>query len=100
MICLTQLVYVYPGREAVFEEFEAAVIPLLARYQGELMLRLRPGPGSVVSATIEVPYEMHLIRFPSEQHLNGFSNDPERLRWLHYKQASVRAMLLVKGSEI
>ncbi len=99
MLVLTQLVYVYPGREAVFEEFEAAVIPLLGRYHGELVLRLRPRADSVVSATIEVPYEIHLIRFPSEQHLSGYSADPERLRWLHYKQASVRAMLLVKGTE-
>ena len=39
MIYLTQLVYVRPGEEETFREFEDAVLPLLAKYGGELLLR-------------------------------------------------------------
>jgi len=97
MLYLTQLVYIQPGAESAFHAFEAVALPLLSKYGGELLLRLRPTPDCVVSATTEVPYEIHLLRFQSEADLEQFSQDPERRLFLHLKQASVRASLLVKG---
>ena len=98
MIVLTQLVYVHPGKEAVFHEFEDAAIRILAKHGGELLLRLRPNPESVVTRSIDVPYEIHLVRFPSEEDLARFSADEDRQKLLHLKQVSVRLALLVKGT--
>jgi hypothetical protein len=42
MLVITQLVYIQPGKESVFDEFEAAAIPLIGKLGGELLLRLRP----------------------------------------------------------
>jgi hypothetical protein len=63
MIYLTQLVYVHPGKEDVFHQFEDVAIPLIAKHNGELVLRLRPNAESVVVSAIEVPYEVHVVRF-------------------------------------
>jgi hypothetical protein len=52
MIFLTQLVYVYPGKETVFHEFEDMAIPLIAKHKGELMLRIRPNPESLVAVAV------------------------------------------------
>ena len=97
---LTQLFYVHPGQEAVFDAFEATVIPLLAHHGGELLLRLRPQGPSVVSASIEVPYEVHLVRFPSDAALDAYTDDPVRQAALPQRAASFRSVLVVKGAEV
>lgn len=98
MIYLTQLVYVREGREETFQQFESIVLPLLTRHGGELLLRLRPDAASVIGGSAEVPYELHLVRFESEDALARYSSDPERRRVLSMKDESVRSTLLVKGT--
>ena len=50
-------------KEDVFLQFEDVAIPLITKHRGELVLRLRPNAESVVANAIEVPYEVHLVRF-------------------------------------
>jgi uncharacterized protein len=96
-LLLTQLVWIRPGQEAVFHAFEDVALPLLAKHGGELLLRVRPGPGAVVAATLEAPYEIHVLRFAGEEGLRAFLQDEERRRFLHLKEGSVRAVLLIRG---
>jgi uncharacterized protein (DUF1330 family) len=98
MIVITQLVYLHPGKEGAFDEFEAVAIPLIGKHGGELFLRVRPPPESVIAGSIEPPYEIHLVRFPSDEDLARFTSDPERQRLLHLKDDSVRSLLVVRGS--
>jgi hypothetical protein len=98
MVYLTQLVYVRTGEEETFLQFEAVVLPILARYEGELLLRLRPTADSVVEAAIEVPYEIHFLRFKSDEGLSQYGRDPERQRVLELKDRSLRAALVVQGA--
>lgn len=100
MIYLTQLIYINPGHEAEFLEFERKAIPLIEKYQGELLLRLRPSEKEVISATREIPYEIHLVRFPHADNFERFKNDPDRKSWLTLKEISVREQLLIQGSLI
>ena len=98
MIYLTQLVYVHEGRERAFDEFEDVVLPLLAKYRGELLLRLRPDGASFIAGSGEMPYEMHIVKFESEDDFTRYSNDEERRRVLRLKDESVRSALLIKGT--
>jgi uncharacterized protein (DUF1330 family) len=98
MLTLTQLIYLHPGEERAFDEFEAVALRVLASYGGEVLLRLRPTPDSVIAHGIEVPYEVHVIRMPDEDALARFSRDEERQRVLHLKEGAVRASILVKGT--
>lgn len=100
MIYLTQLIYLQPGQETVFDAFEAVAIPLIAKYNGQLLLRLRPGPDAVLEHHGEVPYEVHFVQFNSEADFVNFSQDEERKRFLHLKEQSIRASLLVKGERV
>jgi len=97
---LTQFVYLRPGKEAEFQAFEEVALPLMAKYGGELLLRIRPTPGSVVASEGEPPYEIHVIRFGSSEDLERFSQDPERKGVLHLKEASVRTTMLVRGEVV
>ena len=98
MIYLAQLIYVHEGQETVFERFEDTVLPLLSKYRGELLLRLRPGPASKLDGSSETPYEIHVVRFESDDDLGRYSNDEERQRLLPLKDQSVRNALLIKGT--
>lgn len=80
MVVITQLIYLHPGKEIVFDEFEAMAIPLIGKHGGELLLRLRPTQDGVIAGSIDVPYEIHLVRFPSDVALASFTADPERRR--------------------
>ena len=80
MLFLTQLVYVHPGKETTFHTFEEIAIPLIAKHGGDHLLRVRPTADSVVAASIDIPYEIHFVRFKREEDLRAFSEDGERQR--------------------
>lgn len=97
MIYVTQLIYLNDDGRADFEQFEDVVLPRLSLYGGELMLRLRPGEGARIAGTSDLPAEVHVLRFASEDGLARYSQDPERQRWLHLKERSVREAVTIKG---
>lgn len=98
MIYLTQLIYIKPGQEKVFEAFEAVAIPLITRYRGQLLLRIRPD--AVIDGAAPPPYEIHLVSFPEHSDFEAFGKDPERASFLHLKEASVDRIVLIKGIAI
>ena len=93
-ILVTQLVWLHPGREAEFEAFEAAVLPLLAKYGGEFLLRAKPHKDG---GDIDVPDEIHVVRFDNEEALARFTADDARRALLPQKEAAVRKSVLVSG---
>ncbi len=95
MVYITQLIYIIPGKEAVFNDFEDVAIPIIAKYEGALLLRTTPG--KVIAATIEVPHEIHLVSFPTMAHFERFKQDEGRKAFLHLKEASVRSVLMIVG---
>lgn len=100
MIYITQLIYIVEGQEAVFDQFEAMAIPLIAKYQGQLLLRVRPGQTAYIESAIEQPYEIHLVAFASDHDLANFMQDKERQQFLHLKEQSIKSILLIKGSPL
>jgi len=56
MIYITQVIYIKDGKEDVFNEFEAIAIPLLKKYNGQLLLRVRPDTDSIIEAAIDKLY--------------------------------------------
>jgi hypothetical protein len=97
VIYRTQLIYVVEGQEAVFDEFEAIAIPIIRKYNGELILRVRPSPDALIEGTLELPYEIHLVSFPSQADCDDFSCDEERKSFLHLKEKSIRAAIQYQG---
>ena len=98
MIIITQLVYIKEHKEAVFEEFERAAIPIIAKYKGKLLLRIRPGKEAFIEGTAAIPYEIHLVQFNEESDFERFLEDEERKQYFHLKEESVRTVILIKGS--
>jgi antibiotic biosynthesis monooxygenase (ABM) superfamily enzyme len=100
LVYVIQLVYVKPGQERTFEEFEAVAIPLIAKYRGELLLRVRPGQESIIESTIDAPYEIHVVSFQSEDDFERFKRDEDRKKYLHLKEQSISKVLLIQGNAL
>jgi uncharacterized protein (DUF1330 family) len=98
MIYINKLIYIVPGKESVFDEFEKVSIPIIARYDGELLLRTMPG--RVLEATIEVPYEIQFVSFPSVEHYERYRYDEEREAHMHLKEEAVRRSFMLMSYEI
>lgn len=100
MIFLTQLVYVKEGQEDVFHQFEDIAIPIISKYNGRLLLRVRPTENSFIEHSINKPYEIHLVEFDTEQDFEQFMQDEERKKFLHLKEQSIQSVLLIKGTKL
>ncbi len=100
MIYFTQLIYLREGQEQVFDEFEAVAIPAILKYNGRLLLRIRPTEDSFIEHSIDKPYEIHFGEFESQQDFENFSQDKERKKFLHLKEQSVKTTLLIQGQKL
>jgi hypothetical protein len=100
MIYLTQLIYINEGQEAIFNQFEDIAIPAILKYNGRLLIRVRPDKNSIIEDHVVNPYEIHLVEFESEQDFENFSQDEERIKFLHLKEQSVKSVLLIKGIKL
>ncbi|MEZ5040845.1 MAG: DUF1330 domain-containing protein [Saprospiraceae bacterium] len=100
MIYITQLIYIQAGAEKIFQEFEAVAIPIIAKYNGDLLLRIRPNNQTWIEGTMPLPYEVHLVSFASESDFENFKLDEERKKYLHLKEQSIKTMLLIRGEKV
>ena len=100
MIYLTQLIYIKEGQEEIFHQFEDIAIPAILKYNGRLLIRIRPDKSSIIEDNIGNPYEIHLVEFESDQDFRNFSQDEERKKFLHLKDKSVQSILLIKGEKV
>jgi len=100
MITLTQLIYLNEGQEKIFDQFEAVAIPIIARYNGRLLLRIRPDESSFIEYYIEKPYEVHLVEFDTEQDFENFLRDEERKNFLHLKEQAIKTSVLFHGTKL
>ena len=97
MFFITQLVYIKEEGESAFHQFEEMAIPLISKYKGRLLLRVRPPGSGIIENSIEPPYEIHLIEFESEKDFEHFMQDEERKQFLYLKEQSIRSVILIKG---
>jgi uncharacterized protein (DUF1330 family) len=100
MIYITQLIYIKEGQENVFQQFEDIAIPTILKYNGRLLLRVRPSENAYIEYSIDKPYEIHIVEFDSEQDFENFKQDKERMKFLHLKEQSVKTSILIQGIKL
>jgi uncharacterized protein (DUF1330 family) len=100
MVYITQLIYIISGQEKIFDQFEDIAIPIILKYNGRLLLRVRPNESSFIEHHIDKPYEIHLVEFDTEEDFENFKQDEERKKFLHLKEQSIKASILVQGTKL
>lgn len=97
---ITQLIYIKEGKEDILDEFESIAIPAIAKYNGQMLFRVRPEQKAFIENTIEQPYEIHLASFPTEEDFQQFMQDEERKKFLHLKEKALQSTILIKGNKL
>jgi uncharacterized protein (DUF1330 family) len=100
MIYITQLIYIKEGQEKTFHEFEKVAIPIISKYNGRLLLRVRPPQNSFIENEIDKPYEIHLVEFNGQSDFENFMRDEERKKFLHLKEQSIKSSILIQGIKL
>lgn len=100
MILITQLIYIIQGQEKTFDEFESIAIPTISKYNGRLLFRVRPTESNFIESNIDKPYEIHLVEFENQQDIDNFMKDEERKKFLHLKEKSIKASILIQGVKL
>lgn len=100
MLLITQLIYIIDGQEKVFDEFESIAIPTILKYNGRLLLRVRPTDSNFIESHIDKPYEIHLVEFETRQDFDNFMRDEERKKFLHLKDQSIKEAILIQGTKL
>ena len=100
MIYITQLIYIVAGQENIFHHFEDIAIPIISKYKGRLLLRVRPSNNSFIECHMDRPYEIHLVEFETEQDFENFMKDEERKKFLHLKEQSIKSSTLIQGIKL
>jgi uncharacterized protein (DUF1330 family) len=99
-VYITQLIYIQQGQEKIFDQFESVAIPIISKYNGRMLFRVRPHEAAFIEADMEKPYEIHLVEFDSEQDFRDFMKDEERKKFLHLKEQSIKASVLYQGAKL
>src|SRR4051812_32513497 len=100
MIYITQLIYIKVGQEIVFQEFGDKAIPIISKYNGRLLLRIRPQHDAFIENAIDKPYEIHLLEFQTDVDFSNFMLDEERKKFLHLKEQSIKSAVIIQGRKI
>ncbi|HZK95824.1 MAG TPA: hypothetical protein VFC67_16600 [Prolixibacteraceae bacterium] len=100
MIFITQLIYIVDGQEQVFDEFESIAIPTILKYNGRLLLRVRPTENAFIENNIDKPYEIHLVEFETQKDFDNFKLDEDRKKFLHLKDQSIKTAILIQGMKL
>lgn len=100
MIYITQLIYIREGQENVFHQFEDIAVPIISKYNGQLLLRIRPDENSFIDYNTDKPYEIHIVKFNNEEDFENFKQDNERNKFLHLKEQSVKTSILIIGTKL
>lgn len=100
MIYVTQLVYIIPGQEKTFDDFERVAIPLISKHNGRLLFRIRPDDRAFIEHHSDKPYEIHLVEFDSDNDFDNFKKDDERRKFLHLKEQSIKSSVMILGKRL
>lgn len=96
---LTLFYYLNPGSEADFLKYEEAVLPLLEKYNGRLLYRIRPSAESFIYPPgDEQPYEVHVVAFGSKRDFLEYKNDPERQKHIKLGSRAIKKIRMIAAT--
>ena len=72
-VTIVAALFIHPGREAEFEQFETAAESIMQRYGGRIERRI----GFAAGADQGQPHEVHLVTFPDSQAFERYRSDAD-----------------------
>jgi uncharacterized protein (DUF1330 family) len=92
--------WIRPGQEAAFEEFERGAAHRMARHGGRIDAAVRTAPNGVATGPEEATaYEVHIVSFPNKAAADAYANDPEHLAAREKRAEIISLTMVVPGRE-
>ncbi len=96
--CLTLVVslFIHPGREAEFEQFESAARAIMRRYGGRIERRI----GCTPQAGRNQPHEVHIVTFPDEHSFDRYRSDADLNALADLRARAIRETMVWRGADL
>jgi uncharacterized protein (DUF1330 family) len=95
LILLVSL-FIHPGQETAFREFESAASRIMGRYGGRIERVIRP---ERVVPEGSVPHEVHLVSFPGDDAFTAYRADAELVGLAALRQTAIARTEILLGTE-
>ena len=95
-LTLVAALYLHPGREAEFVEFETTAARIMRRYGGTIERRIGIAPHSGEN----LPHEVHVLSFPDERSFQEYRSDPDLEALRDLRALAIRETVLWLGTEL
>jgi uncharacterized protein (DUF1330 family) len=90
--------WIRPGQEEAFEEFEQKAARRLARHGGRIDAAVRTAPNGVATGPDEAAaYEVHIVSFPDKAASDAYADDPETLAARAERARIIALTMVVPG---
>src|SRR6266851_1058304 len=96
MLTLIALLFVHPGHEFEFEQFESAAAQIMQRYGGKLERRIGRRPQSDPSQ----PDEIHIVTFPDQEALQRYRADADLASLADLRARAIRQTTIWYGADL
>jgi len=94
-IVIVASLYIHPGREAEYEQFETAAESIMHRHGGTLERRI----GFASNATPDQPHEVHIVTFPDEAAFQRYRADADLQALAELRARAIRHSTSWIGSD-
>jgi uncharacterized protein (DUF1330 family) len=88
--------FIHPGREAEFEQFESAAESIMHRYGGQIERRI----GFASSANPDQPHEVHILAFPDEEAFGRYRADADLQAMAALRARAIRHTTVWVGRDL
>jgi uncharacterized protein (DUF1330 family) len=95
-ITIVAALFIHPGREAEFEQFETAAESIMRRHGGGLERRIGFAPSEDPSH----PHEVHIVTFPDQQAFERYRADPDLQALADLRVRAIRQTTAWMGSDL
>ena len=96
MIYLTVLIYIKKGKRRKFSQYESKVLPLLAKHDCRLLLKLITNKYTEG----EAPDEIHVISYKRKRDFDKYISDSERKKYSKLLAETVEKTIIIKGENL
>jgi len=96
-IVLVASLFIHPGREAEFRQFETEAARVMKKYGGRIVQVVRPRTSS--STTEPLPHEIHVVTFPSREQFEAYRADEDLASFATLRQAAISRTEVIVGEE-
>ncbi len=95
-VSIVASLFIHPGRETEFEQFETAAELIMQRYGGRIERRI----GFLASADSGHPHEVHLVTFPDEQAFERYRTDVDLQALADLRTRAIARTTIWIGSDL